>query len=260
MDEGVIDFYLMNKGNPIKRKPVLIIENHDKEHLAYLGTWLRNNNIEYRVFNYDLDKDFPTSIEPYSALAVMGGAMSANDPLLSNRQTEILILQAMYRDIPVIGHCLGGQLMSKALGGTISKSPKPEIGWQNIKYIDNELSKQWFGDNPTDTVIHWHYETFSIPRGATLLASSDNCPNQAFSIGKHLAMQFHIEIDEEKIDVWVSEDDENWTENRQIYESVQDKSTILDNTHLHIEKHKKTADNIYTKWLETTEWYNLLKK
>ena len=209
--------------------------------------------------DYEVDFDFPTSIEPYSALAVMGGGMSANDPLLSNRQAEILILQAMLKDIPVIGHCLGGQLMSKALGGTITRAQRPEIGWYPIRYAENELTKQWFGDDPTDTVIQWHYETFSIPTGATLLASSDNCSNQAFSIGKHLAMQFHIEMDEEKVDVWVREDDENWRESRIEFNSIQGRDEILTNTPRYITKHKETADRIYTKWLETTEWYELLK-
>lgn len=260
MDNKVFDFYIQNRGAPsIKKKPVLIIEHHNKEHIAYLGTWLRKHNIEYRVFNYDLDKDFPTSIEPYSALAVMGGSMSANDKLLSNRQAEILILQAMLKDIPVIGHCLGGQLMSKALGGTISKSPKPEIGWQPITYFDNEQTKSWFGNDPTDTVIQWHYDSFSIPTGATLLAGSESCPNQAFSIGKHLAMQFHIEIDELKVDVWVNEDDDNWKQSREIYESVQDKSTMLNGIDKYIDKHKRTADHIYSKWLETTEWHDSIK-
>lgn len=241
-------------------KPVLIIEHHVPEHLAYLETYLQNNNIEYVVYNYDIDKEFPTSIEPYSALAVMGGGMSANDPLLSNRQAEILILQAMYRDIPVIGHCLGGQLMSKALGGTITKSYKPEIGWQDISYVDSQLTTDWFGREPTNKVIQWHYDSFSIPTGATLLASSNSCSNQAFSIGKHLAMQFHIEIDENKVETWVSEDDENWSLTRQQYDSVHSKLQILSDTPLYIEKHKQTAVNIYNKWLETTEWAALLKK
>lgn len=240
-------------------KPVLVLENHVPEHLAYLGTWLKDNNIQHKIFNADIDKEFPTSIEPYSALAVMGGAMSANDPLLSNRQAEILILQAMLKDIPVIGHCLGGQLMSKALGGTISKSYKPEIGWQPISYTDNNLVKEWFGEDPTSTVIQWHYDTFSIPTGATLLASSDSCTNQAFCFGKHLAMQFHIEIDENKVNTWVKDDDESWKVSRQQYDSVQNKDEILNDIPLYIEKHKQTANNIYTKWLETTEWYQILK-
>jgi GMP synthase-like glutamine amidotransferase len=239
-------------------KPVLVLENHVPEHLAYLGTWLTKNNIDYVVFNADIDKEFPTSVEPYSALAVMGGAMSANDPLLSNRQAEILILQAMYRDIPVIGHCLGGQLMSKALGGTITTSPKPEIGWQHIDYVDNDLTKAWFGENPTDAVIQWHYDTFSIPSGATLLASSPACPNQAFAIGKHLAMQFHIEIDREKVATWVNDDDAKWIESRQAYDTVQDAQTMVNEAEIYLQKHQQTADNIYKHWLSTTEWIDKL--
>ena len=237
-------------------KPVLILQHQLPENAAYLITWLDDHSVEYQVVNAGAGEQFPSSIEPYSALAVMGGGMSVNDPLLSNRQAEILILQAMLKDIPVIGHCLGGQLMAKALGGTIQASPQPEIGWQPIEYKDDPLVKQWFGDNPTDTVIHWHYESFSIPTGATLLASSAACPNQAFAIGKHLAMQFHIEINESKVDSWVSEDDPKWTDARQHYTSVQDRDTMLNGIATYLLKHQSTANNIYSNWLKTTEWAN----
>ena len=235
-------------------KPVLILQHQVPENAAYLTTWLDRNHVVYQICNAGAGEQFPSSIEPYSALAVMGGGMSANDPLLSNRQAEILILQAIHRDIPVVGHCLGGQLMSRALGGEISASPQPEIGWQNITYEDTPLVQEWFGDNPTPTVIHWHYESFSIPEGATRLATSPSCPNQVWAYGKHLAMQFHIEINEVKIDSWVYEDDDKWALARQQYESAQDKITILAGIPYHLAQHQATADCIYTKWLSTTEW------
>lgn len=240
-------------------KPVLILEHQLPENAAYLSTWLKANDISFVVINAERDIEFPSSIEPYSALAIMGGAMSANDPLLSNRQAEILILQAIYRDIPVIGHCLGGQLMAKALGGVITTSKQPEIGWQNISYVNNELCKQWFGDAPTDTVIHWHYESFSVPTGATLLATSNSCENQAFSIGKHLAMQFHIEINENKVHRWVDDEDEHWVALQKTYNSVQNKQQILDGIKSNLIKHQLTANSIYSNWLKTTEWSDKLK-
>ena len=239
-------------------KPVLILQHQLPENAAYLSTWLDKRGILYQVVNAGAGELFPTSIEPYSALAVMGGGMSANDPLPSNRQAEILILQAMYRDIPVIGHCLGGQLMARALGGIITDSPQPEIGWQPIAYENTPLAEEWFGSDPTDTVIHWHYESFSIPTGATRVATSSACPNQAFAIGKHLAMQFHIEINETKIDSWVNDDDPKWHQARQLYESVQDKITMLNGIPYHLAKHQATADRIYSKWLETTDWQSML--
>lgn len=241
-------------------KPVLILQHQVPENAAYLKTWLERRHVQYQVVNAGAGEQFPTSIEPYSALAVMGGGMSSNDPLLSNRQAEILILQAIHRDIPVIGHCLGGQLMSRALGATVQASPQPEIGWQPIKYEDHPLVKEWFGDTPTDTVIQWHYESFNIPEGAVRLAGSPACPNQAWAYGKCLAMQFHIEINEVKIDSWVYEDDPQWATARQQYNSVQNKIDILSGIPYHLAQHQATADNIYSNWLKTTEWVTLLDK
>jgi len=239
-------------------KPVLVLENQLPERLAYLGTWLTNHNIPYVVFNADIHKTFPDSIEPYSALAVMGGAMSANDMLYTNRQAEILILQAMYRDIPVIGHCLGGQLMAKALGAKVVKSPKPEIGWQNINYINDKTTDEWFGTNPTHKVIHWHYDSFDIPEGAKLLATSEACPNQAFSIGKHLAMQFHIEIDENKVHSWVNDEDNTWYEAQKVYDTVQNKEQMIDGISQFLTVHQSTANSIYTNWLRSTIYVDKL--
>ena len=232
-------------------KPVLILENQFPEQIAYLGTWLEKNNIPYEQHNAAVHNRFPTSITPYSALAVMGGFMSANDDLPTNRQAEILILQAMNYDIPVIGHCLGGQLMAKALGAKIVASPKPEIGWMPIEYTNDSEVGEWFGESPTQRVMHWHYESFELPHGAKLLATSPYCSNQAFSFGIHLAMQYHIEMDEGKFDFWLSEDDDEWRVNRGLHESVQNKEAIENGVAPYLTEHKKTADAIYSNWLKT---------
>ena len=231
-------------------KPVLLLENQLPEKIGYLGTWLEENKIPCVVYNAEIHKEFPSSINDYSALAIMGGAMSANDPLYTSRQAEILILQAMYKDIPVIGHCLGGQLIAKALGARVTESPEPEIGWQEITYLEKPETKQWFGEDPTSKVIHWHYDMFEVPTGAKLLATNKSGNNQAFSIGKALAMQFHIEIDEEKIFYWVSEDDEKWATARDAHKSVHEKFEILSGVGPNLIHHQKTADNIYSNWLK----------
>ena len=235
-------------------KPILILQHQLPERPAYLTTWLDQHNIPYKTCNAGAGEEFPASIEPYAALAVMGGGMSANDALLSNRQAEILILQAVRLNRPVIGHCLGGQLMTRALGGTITASPQPEIGWQPISYVDDPLVEHWFGSNPTPTVIQWHYEAFSIPKGATLLASSDACPNQAWALGIHLAMQFHIEMDSVKANEWANDEDPKWADARELYESVQDSKAILEGINTHLTQHQATASHIYTTWLKTTPW------
>lgn len=234
-------------------KPVLILQHQTGEHPAYLKTWLDQHSIDCKIYNAAVE-EFPASMEPYAALAVLGGGMSVNDPLLSNRQAEILILQAMMWDRPVIGHCLGGQLMARALGGTISASPMPEIGWQPIDYVDNPEAKMWFGPTPTPVVAQWHYESFSIPKHATVVASSAACPNQAFMIGKHLAMQFHIEIDDRKAQEWALDEDTNWARARAEFDTVQNSAEILAGIEPNLAQHQATADSIYRNWLKTTEW------
>lgn len=233
-------------------RPVLVLEHQAAEQVAYLGTYLRNRSIPVEIVNAT-QREFPTSMEPYSALAVMGGGMSANDPLLSNRQAEILILQSMLVNKPVIGHCLGGQLMARALGAQVRKSPRPEIGWQPIKWADSPEVARWFGVKPTDTVIHWHYDSFDIPAGATLLASTDACPNQAFAYGPHLAMQFHIEMDTKKAHWWTEDPDPEWDAAKQ-YASVQDRDTIRNGLDQFLDSHQRTADAVYNRWLSTAKF------
>lgn len=232
-------------------KPVLILQHQNPERPAYLTTWLKLHGVPYTTVNASVGS-FPKSIDGYSALAVMGGSMSANDPLPSNHDAQILILQAMYRDIPVVGHCLGGQLMAKALGARITDSPQPEIGWQPIQWVDCTSRVEWFGVTPTGWVAHWHYQTFDLPRGATLLAGSAACPHGAFSIGKHLAMQFHIEVDAHKINSWVQDGDPDWMGALDRYATVQNREQILAGVDIHMTQHQITADNVYRKWLETT--------
>lgn len=235
-------------------RPVLILQHQVPERPAYLTTWLDQHGIAYETCNAGAGESFPSTIEPYSALAVMGGGMSANDDIVSNRQAEILILQAMRLDRPVIGHCLGGQLMTRALGGTIDTSPQPEIGWQPIDYVADPLVEHWFGSKPTPTVIHWHYEAFTVPSGAVKLASSSACPNQAWALGPHLAMQFHIEMDEKKALEWTQDEDSRWVQARLQYETVQDVADILSGIETYLKQHQATADHIYSTWLSTTAW------
>lgn len=235
-------------------KPILILQHQTPERSAYLATWLIKHGIEFETRNAGQGQEFPASIAPYSALAVMGGGMSANDALLSNRQAEILILQAVLQDIPVIGHCLGGQLMSRALGGTVSLSPQPEIGWQPIEYERHAEVEKWFGPTPTATVIQWHYDAFTVPPGATRLAGSPACPNQAWSRGPHLAMQFHIEMDEIKAREWVADEDPKWAAARAAYATAQDSQTIVEGIQHNLAAHQATADHVYRTWLSATEW------
>jgi len=157
----------------------------------------------------DAGDPVPQDASAYSGLVFMGGPMSVNDDLPWIAKVEALIRDAYAKDIPLLGHCLGGQLMSKALGGNVTRNPVKEIGWGEVRVSDNGMARDWFGAVKEFQAFHWHGETFSLPQGATHLLSSAHCANQAWAIGKHLALQCHVEMTAGMIESWckVGEDE-----------------------------------------------------
>ncbi|MBS0586867.1 MAG: type 1 glutamine amidotransferase [Proteobacteria bacterium] len=185
-------------------KPVAIFRHIPIEGPGYFATFLDNNHIPWRLIKIDAGEKLPASIDEFSGLVFMGGTMSVNDDLPWIKQELSLIRQAVAADVPVLGHCLGGQLMAKALGGTISANPVKEMGWGEVSVPDNAVAREWFGGLTGFNSFHWHGEAFSIPQDATCILSSPYCANQAFAMGMHLGMQCHVEMTERLVIDWCS--------------------------------------------------------
>jgi len=185
-------------------KPVAIFRHLPIEGPGYFATFLDNNHIPWRLIKIDAGESPPTNIDEFSGLVFMGGPMSVNDDLPWIESSLTLIRQAVAADMPVLGHCLGGQLMAKALGGIISANPIKEMGWGEVNVPDNPVARSWFDDLTTFQSFHWHGEAFSIPQGATCILSSPYCENQAFALGMHLGMQCHVEMTERLVIDWCS--------------------------------------------------------
>jgi GMP synthase (glutamine-hydrolysing) len=143
-----------------------------------------------------------------AGLVFMGGPMSANDDLpFIHRELEI-IRQAVALDRPVLGVCLGAQLLARALGARVYHNTAKEIGWAPV-YWTGEARRDPLlnGMESPETLFHWHGETFDVPAGAEHLAWSDTCRNQAFRAGPGTyGFQFHLEVTPEMISRWCSED------------------------------------------------------
>jgi GMP synthase-like glutamine amidotransferase len=140
----------------------------------------------------------------YDLLAVMGGPMSVHDELefpWLRAEKECLKL-AVARGRSVLGVCLGAQMLSEVLGGEVTKNPEREIGWHQVRLTPWAMNNRAFTGIPEEfTAFHWHGETFSVPRGASLVALSDACANQAFAVGgKLVGLQFHFETTAESMD------------------------------------------------------------
>jgi len=225
---------------------VLILQFMANDGPAYLGTWLARQGIACDVRLPGAG--FPDRIEGYAALALLGGSMSVNDDLPFLRAAKRLIDRAMQRNTPVLGHCLGGQLMARMLGARVAASPAPEVGWHRMECTDSPVVREWFGEAPAHAVFHWHYEAFDLPAGAQRLASSAACPNQAFAIGPHLALQFHVEVDAAKVERWLTDRDDEYDRAQRQHGTVHRRERIRQDTQQYLGHQTDLADRIYLRW------------
>lgn len=230
-------------------KPVIIFRFLDREGAGYLGDFLSAQNIPTQLIKIDEGEAIPASILAYSGMVLMGGPMSVNDNLPWIAPILALIRKAKDNDIPVLGHCLGGQLMSKALGSEITKNSIKEIGWGEVTVSQNDAAKNWFGSIETFNAFHWHGETFGLPQGASHLLSSPYCQNQAWSIGKHLAFQTHIEMTVEMVQKWCQEGADELLESADSI-AVQQAAKMQENLPIHVFFLQKVAKQVYTQWIK----------
>jgi len=189
-------------------KPIAIFQHEPDVPPAYFETWLRAQRLPWVVLRIDRGEPVPADPLRYSGLCFLGGRMSVNDPLPWIEPACELIRAADRALVPVIGHCLGGQLLAKALGAPVARNPVKELGWHRLQVTDAALAAQWLGASATgDEWFQWHGERFELPPAAKNFLASDLCPNQAFVIERagfaHLGMQFHCEMTAELIEEWV---------------------------------------------------------
>jgi GMP synthase-like glutamine amidotransferase len=183
-------------------KPIAIFRHAYSEDPGYFSELLDAHHLDWVLIAIDEGDAVPVRASDFSGLVFMGGPMSVNDDLPWVAPVLALIRDAVAHDVPVLGHCLGGQLMSKALGGSVSRNAIKEIGWGEVKVDGHHEASAWFGELRSFDAFHWHGETFSLPPGAAHLLSSTHCTNQAWSMGKHLALQCHVEMTDAMIANW----------------------------------------------------------
>ena len=229
-------------------KPILIFRHIACEGPGYLGDYLTCRDIPFNTICVDKGEDVPDDPTIYSGLVFMGGPMSVNESAPWIEKELKLIYKAHQENMPILGHCLGGQLISKALGGEITSNPVIEMGWYPVRGVENTCSKDWLTGLPEQfEVFHWHGETFSLPDSADLLLQSEFCKNQAFVIGNSLALQCHVEMKTNMVQEWL---EFYQNEIPEPSSSVQSREEMLENLQERIRSSKTIADVLYTKWLE----------
>jgi len=239
-------------------KPVAVFQHSPEAGPGYFAEWLAQQRIDMRLICIDTGDAVPARAEAFSGLCFMGGPMSVNDPLPWIAQELALIRDADARAIPVIGHCLGGQLLARALGGAVTRNPVKEIGWGRLRVTDLDTARAWLGTDRTDEpeFFQWHGDAFSLPPGAVNFLASDLCNNQAFVIERsgfaHLGLQFHCEMTPGLVKNWATDPEgvAEISEERQCTggAGVDDPDAMLRDVESRTRRMNALAARLYERW------------
>ena len=189
-------------------KKLLVCQHVAFEILGTLDPLLRGAGFRIRYVNFSREPEARPCLDGYHGVIVLGGPMNLDQiEDYPHLDTEIaLIREAVDREIPTLGICLGAQLLATALGADVRHNPQKEIGWYDVSLTDEGRRDPLFSHfEETEKIFQWHGDTFEIPDGAVRLAGSPTCANQAFRYGENVyGFQFHLEVDEPLIERWLT--------------------------------------------------------
>ena len=230
-------------------KPVAVFRFSRTEGPGHFATFLEAHRQPWELVKLDQADPVPESSEGFAGLGFMGGPMSANDDLPWTQPVLALMRDAVQRGVPVIGHCLGGQLLSRSLGGEVRANPVKEIGWNRVHVEETPLARDWFGESLRDFLtFQWHGETFTIPANAERILTAPHCENQAYVLdGRHLGMQCHVEVTSEIISTWCEIGADEVAENLES-PAVQPVERIRAEMLENLEVLNRTAERLYSRW------------
>lgn len=223
-----------------------MFQHVDFEGPSYLGRVLQRHGHGTQIVNAHRDEPIPQIIDKGTAgLIFLGGPMSVNDELSWIGQELGLIQRARDNGLPMLGICLGAQLIAKALGGTVQRNPVKEIGWLDVRPTAAAL--RWAPGLPAViAAFHWHGETFSLPVGSQRLFESTACRNQGFALDNILGLQFHLEVSAADVDRWATEYDPEIARPSPTVQTRAQMTADLPRrmSHLH-----RVADLVFERWL-----------
>jgi GMP synthase-like glutamine amidotransferase len=229
---------------------ILIFRHVDCEGPGYLAEFLDAKGYPYRLVAVDAGDPVAIELAGITGLVFMGGSMSVNDDLPWIENELQLIRKADAAGIPILGHCLGAQLLAKALGAEVSANRVQEIGWYPVQKTAGVQGNDWLAELPTEFMVyHWHGETFSLPQGAQRILENAHCDNQGFVVARHIGLQCHVEMTEEMVKEWTT----RFAQQLEPSASVQSRQEMLQDLRTHVAELKTVADVIYTAWLESVQ-------
>lgn len=233
-------------------RKVLVFQHVAHKILGTLNPALKGRGLNMRYVNFERTPEEHPSIQKYNGLIILGGHMGVYeaDKYRHIKVEMQLIEEALKKEIPILGICLGAQMLAHALGASVKKSPEKEIGWCDIQLSKEGLADPLFSHfGPTEKIFQLHGDTFDIPQSAVHLASSSACPGQAFRYqDKAYGIQFHLEADQAMIWRWL-DNPRNQTE---LFSAHQDFSAekIRTETEKNIERSCELSRQTFGKFID----------
>ena len=228
-------------------RPIAVFRFSATEGPAYFGDWLDAHALRWRLIALDEEATVPAHVRDFSGIAMMGGPMSANDASPWSMPLAALLRDAVACKVPVIGHCLGGQVLARALGAAVSRAPVAEIGWGDVVVTDEAARRDWFGGRSSFETFQWHFESFAIPTGATAVLGNDCTPNQAYVVDdRHIGFQCHIEMTAPLVETWLATGAHELP--GRSTPAMQTAADIRRDLDVRIGSLHKVADDVYARW------------
>lgn len=226
-------------------RPVAIFQHDPHQGPGYLQAFLRSWHVPMRHIHPEAGDAVPLQARDFSGLVLLGSNRSVNDPLPWIAQEMALLKQALALDIPVLGHCFGGQLLARALGAPVTRNPLPCIGWETLHVTPP--ARALFGDVAEISAFNWHHETFAIPRGATRALFGTHCRNKGFTLGPHIGLQCHLEVTDGIVRDWCAAGAQELRANRG--PAVQAQDEVLAGLPQRLPRTRAAARHVYAGWL-----------
>ena len=240
-------------------RPVLVLQHHADVGPGFFADWLRSQRIDCELMRIDRGAAVPANATDFAGICSLGGPMSANDPLPWIDAELRLLNDAVDKGVPVIGHCLGGQLLARSRGAVVTRNPVKEIGWGTVTIVQPALARQWLGETGAEIeMFQWHGDAFALPAGAVNFLSSPYCAHQGFVLEHagvaHLGMQFHCEATADIVRNWTGDDtwyDEVVAERAATGgPAVQDAQAMHEDLELRCARMHRLAACLYARWAQ----------
>ncbi len=230
-------------------KPIRILTHAESKPMGYLSALLDRLGYPYEQVDLFHEKSVPQDTDQISALVFMGGAGNVNLPSNSMVQEMELIQRAEKNGVPILGICLGAQLMSKALGGQVWEAERLEVGWHEVSVLPRTRTHPFLDGLPDKfTAFHWHAHVCTPPPGGETVMFNHFTEDQAYVYHKHLAIQFHLEMTEEKVRLLTEQYASDFED---VSESVQSGEEILANLPSRCNHTFSIADKLFANWFST---------